>query len=560
MNGLYRLLASPQFPDDEQTRVAQWLHWLILAGTSFNLLGLVLQAIFAPETLSTAWINILGLIFSLIAFRMLRRGRVYLISIAVCLQFWALLTYNLTLEGGVTSPGFGFLGVLIILGGILLGARGAGFFGVLSMVTAVGLYWAGENGQIASQIEQFTPSRLFATNMTLLAGLTLLMAVSGLSVHNALTRARKGEQEQKRLVAILEATPDFVGITDSTGKTLYLNSAGRKLVGQPTIEALSIPDYHPLESTEKVLNEGLQTATKEGMWLGETQIVNREGKAIPVSQVVVAHRNEAGEVDFFSTIMRDISERKQAEQHRLELALQKERIEAFKEFLSNISHDLKTPMSVINNSLYLMERTQDTQRRKEKMDLIREQMVLLENYIKNLMELSRLDHTPDFKFEPVNLNTVISKVQHQFAPIAETKSLTISVELAQTDLHILADEAGLYRAIMNLIENAINYTPSGGFVEVQTYRQPDGVVAQVSDTGIGIAQDELSQVFERFFRSEQARHTRTSGTGLGLAIVKRIVDIHGGNIEVESTLGKGTTFRVWLPAPYKNGTASALPL
>ena len=114
--------------------------------------------------------------------------------------------------------------------------------------------------------------------------------------------------------------------------------------------------------------------------------------------------------------------------------------------------------------------------------------------------------------------------------------------------NVLGDEDELYRALGNLVENAVNYTLSEGSVTVQSFTRDSLVVTEISDTGIGISGQELPHIFERFFRAEEARHVVSNGTGLGLAIVKRIVDIHNGTIEVESTPGVGTTFRVCLPS------------
>ena len=109
------------------------------------------------------------------------------------------------------------------------------------------------------------------------------------------------------------------------------------------------------------------------------------------------------------------------------------------------------------------------------------------------------------------------------------------------------DEDELYRAMINLVENAFNYTPEGGMVAIDTFTHEQHAVAKVSDTGIGISEAELPHIFDRFYRSEQAKADVKSGSGLGLAIVKRVIDLHHGTIEVKSVPGKGTTFAVRLP-------------
>jgi two-component system phosphate regulon sensor histidine kinase PhoR len=154
---------------------------------------------------------------------------------------------------------------------------------------------------------------------------------------------------------------------------------------------------------------------------------------------------------------------------------------------------------------------------------------------------------PDMIPTELNVNQLLRDVRTRLAPAIEQKQLHLELQLYQVLPPVEASEEGLYRALMNLVENAVNYTPEQGKVTVQTMLQDGGIVIQVSDTGIGIPSDELPMIFERFYRSAEARRIVSTGTGLGLAIVKRIIELHNGRIDVESIEGAGTTFRVWLP-------------
>jgi PAS domain S-box-containing protein len=133
-----------------------------------------------------------------------------------------------------------------------------------------------------------------------------------------ITERREAEEERRRLTAILEATPDFVGIADAMGRTLYVNRAGRRMIGigqDDDISALTIADYHPSWAAELILSVGIPTAVREGNWSGETALLGRDGREIPVLQVIVSHReSEDGDVAYLSTVMRDISDRKEAEE------------------------------------------------------------------------------------------------------------------------------------------------------------------------------------------------------------------------------------------------------
>src|SRR5262249_41932181 len=135
----------------------------------------------------------------------------------------------------------------------------------------------------------------------------------------------------------------------------------------------------------------------------------------------------------------------------------------------------------------------------------------------------------------------------ELQPAAEKKNLKTTLNLDKNMPSVLADTDELHRALVNLVENALNYTPEGGAITIDTFTQKRYAVAQVSDTGIGISEAELPHIFDRFYRSERAKVAVKTGTGLGLAIAKRVIDLHQGTIEVKSMLGKGTTFQVWLP-------------
>jgi two-component system phosphate regulon sensor histidine kinase PhoR len=246
-------------------------------------------------------------------------------------------------------------------------------------------------------------------------------------------------------------------------------------------------------------------------------------------------------------VSRDITNQKQAEQQRLELALQKERLELLTEFIGNMSHDLKTPLSVIKTTLYLMERLDDPTRQKAKLQVIKEQTLRLEKLIQDVITMSRLEHGATPMFEPVDFNMVILDVEAKLRPTAERKHLNIRLNLDANLPSLAADENELWRLMANLYENALHYTPERGTITLTTYFAEKKVVVEVQDTGMGIDKDDMPYIFDRFYRADPARSIERGGTGLGLAIVKRIVELHGGEIVVQSDEGKGSLFRVLLP-------------
>jgi two-component system phosphate regulon sensor histidine kinase PhoR len=212
-----------------------------------------------------------------------------------------------------------------------------------------------------------------------------------------------------------------------------------------------------------------------------------------------------------------------------------------------MSHDLKTPLTVINNSLYILERITDPASQQDKIKSIRLQTRLLEKYIQDILTISRLDHLPELVHETVNLNTLLGDVAERLRASAEEKKLTMTLDLDQKLPTISGDQTELNRVFINLVENALQYTAANGSIALQTRVESDFAVIEVADSGMGIPETDLLHIFERFYRSKEARAVESRGTGLGLAIVRRIIEMHSGKIEVDSVLGQGTTFRVYLP-------------
>jgi len=236
----------------------------------------------------------------------------------------------------------------------------------------------------------------------------------------------------------------------------------------------------------------------------------------------------------------------QAEKNHFTLALEQQKRELLKQFIGNLSHDLKTPLSVIKINLFLLQRISNLEKQRTKLEQINVQTQRLEQLIQNVLTVSRLDYIPEFESKPVDLNQLVSNVEEQLSPLVKRKNLSIVTNLDSDLRPLLADEDELTRALLNLVENAINYT-THGVISIRTYLQTDNIIIEVSDNGIGISETNLPHIFDRFYRADEARSSQVGGSGLGLAIVEKIIEIHSGSIEVESTLGSGSTFRIQLP-------------
>ncbi len=222
------------------------------------------------------------------------------------------------------------------------------------------------------------------------------------------------------------------------------------------------------------------------------------------------------------------------------------------DFVRMVTHELRSPLSAVQSMLRIMEQGYVGPLTAQQQDLVQRsqrRISFLLALVKDLLELAagRMEQLKGEK-EEVVLNEVITKVTELMRTRAEEKGLELKVEIAEEPLVLVGVEDGLERVFMNLVSNAVKYTPSGGSVTVRAWSEEDQIKAEVSDTGIGISEDALPRIFEEFYRARSAKAMEMEGTGLGLAIAKDVVEQHGGQITVESVEGEGSTFYVNLPA------------
>lgn len=241
-------------------------------------------------------------------------------------------------------------------------------------------------------------------------------------------------------------------------------------------------------------------------------------------------------------------QRNRLDENRRALAVEREQSKLTKQLIDNVSHDFKTPLSIIQTSIYLIRKVDTPEKREQGLNRIEQQAFRLESMIQDLLTMSSLDqtHLPDFS--TIDLEQLITTAQLQLSSLADAKQITLE-QCIHTDKPVVygyLDE--LTRMTLNLIENAITYTPEGGQIRITLSAvDSDNICLEIADTGIGIEDKDLAHIFDRFYRADKARSTRTGGSGLGLAIVRRIVERHRGAITVKSKVNVGTTVSVVLP-------------
>jgi signal transduction histidine kinase len=233
-----------------------------------------------------------------------------------------------------------------------------------------------------------------------------------------------------------------------------------------------------------------------------------------------------------------------------------------REMVANVSHDLRTPLTHLHGyleTLALKDSTLDPEQKREYLDIALQHAQRLGRLVSDLFDLAKLDALEEpLERERMPIGELVQDIAQKYRLPAEDRGVALSAELAGELLWISADVGLIERALENVLDNALRYTPEGGQIHIRLQPHGDWLQIVVRDTGPGIAAGELPQVFERFHRvNSSVSGSENRGAGLGLAIAKRAVELHGGNIHCESQIGEGTTFRFELPADRPMTGASA---
>lgn len=221
-----------------------------------------------------------------------------------------------------------------------------------------------------------------------------------------------------------------------------------------------------------------------------------------------------------------------------------------RDFLADVSHELRTPLAALRtfNQLLMEGAADDPDARSEFLESSAGQIERLDWLAQNLLELSKLDSgLVLLDLRPDDLRSAVESATRQHDALAERRGVTVRLDLPDAPIRIRHDPPRIGQVVANLVGNAVKFTPRGGVVSVSVESTDDGARIDVTDTGVGIDSSELPHIFERFYRGSRANEARGAGSGLGLAIVRSIVDIHGGNVTVESGPGTGSRFTVHLP-------------
>ncbi len=396
-------------------------------------------------------------------------------------------------------------------------------------------------------------------------------------MREAFNDKQKVSDEARRLVDVIDRTPDLIAMSTPDGRVAYVNRAMRELLGVGDMPAADIKRervYSPA-SLNQVLRVGIPHALAHGTWHGETIWVKADGKEVPVSQVLIAHRQSDGSVTL-STIARDISESKKTARLLEEKNRQIEQASRMKtEFMATMSHELRTPLnaiigfsSVIRDGLAGQV---DATVREYADDILNSGRHLLE-LINDILDLSTIE-SGNMRLESgmVDGNDLAASGMAIMREQATARGIQLVQTISPELKGMWLDPRKTRQIIFNLLSNAVKFTPDCGQVKLAMRLVPRSLVESqqgneqrrlfalapsaflefleisVSDTGVGIAQADLYRLFQPFMQLDSSRSRLYEGTGLGLVMVRRLVELQSGALLVESEPGKGSRFTVWLP-------------
>jgi len=345
-------------------------------------------------------------------------------------------------------------------------------------------------------------------------------------------RTTDAEELGKRNASILEAAGEGIIALDASLRIVEANSAAASLFGTSRKEMTGKTVLEALDSREvaEIFKESFDSSKE---LFRDLRLIRNGDRHIKVHTTVPVEGRGSGIVAVFS----DITELKRLEAVR-------------KDFVANVSHELRTPIQIIRGyAEILLGEENNFDAMKKYLGLIDKNAQRMDRIVADLLSLARLENDP-LSWLTVEFCPLRSTIEDAIAAVqlrAAAKRMAITLACPES-LSCIANSGLIEQAIVNLLDNAVNYSPEGSSVSVSAESLGDRVEIRIADKGIGIPPADLAHIFERFYRVDKSRSKQTGGTGLGLAIVRHIASIHGGEVRAESYRGEGSKFTISLPS------------
>ncbi len=335
-------------------------------------------------------------------------------------------------------------------------------------------------------------------------------------------------EERSRLTAVLDSGSDAVLAVDAVARVTFASRAVASLLGRQPEEAIGNPFVWtmPEDAVVQLLHEVLETGERRSL-----SIERPKGRFLQVSAAPIA-----GGGDWVALVVfHDVTEAKRVEDTR-------------RDFIANVSHELRTPLASIKSVVETLQSgaLEDKAVAQDFLARADAEVDRLVQMVTELLELSSLEsRQAPLAREPFDVGQMLEAAVERMRPQAERKNLALALDVSSGLPPITGDGQRLEQAVVNLLDNAIKFTPDGGAIRVSAKDVNGMLQVEVEDSGVGISAEKLPRIFERFYKVDRARGDR--GTGLGLAVVKHTVEAHGGGVSARSQEGHGSTFTVRLP-------------
>jgi two-component system, OmpR family, phosphate regulon sensor histidine kinase PhoR len=362
----------------------------------------------------------------------------------------------------------------------------------------------------------------------------------GLALENIFARQQELELQiagrESGTQTILGAMEDGLLVVDARSRVTLMNPTFQKLfdlrdpaAGVPLVEAVRHATLDQLVAETLRTGEAMRSelSLADSRTHGERHV---EVSAVPI-------KDASDEVTGTVVLFHDITELKQLDQIR-------------RDFVANVSHELRTPLSILRGYIEVLFDEPQTSRKEltRILSIMERHSKRLQRLVDDLLSLAQLESSQaHLQLSVVRMDELFNNLIRDWKEKLAGKNLKVIVDLPSEALTLRADGTRLEEVLHNLLDNAVKFSPENGEIRLRGTRCGSNVVLSVADTGIGISKEHLPRVFERFYRADKARSRELGGTGLGLAIVKHIAQLHGGGVEAESELGRGTTIRIVLP-------------